>query len=142
MGGVIVIWPLKNWKKSRDENREKEYLRDLKVLESQHALLNAATETADAANVVTHTLKQRLDDAIQQFQNATRILNDALLVCDGEGVISAANPLPNRLPSHEASLSMIATPVSAMRPATMVRRLGTSRSTMKASAAVMKGTVA
>lgn len=91
-----MIWPFNDWTKAR-EKREREILRDIKVLESQHALLNAATETADAANVVTHTLKQRLEDAVHQFQSTARILNDALIICDATGAIQAFNPAAERL---------------------------------------------
>lgn len=78
--------------KKRSEQRERELTRDIKVMESQSALLTAATQTADAANVVTHRLKSRLEDSIAQFENTARIMNDALIICDLSGAIQAFNP--------------------------------------------------
>ena len=78
--------------RKRSEQRERELSRDIKVMESQSALLNAATQTADAANVVTHRLKSRLEDSIAQFENTARIMNDALIICDLSGAIQAFNP--------------------------------------------------
>ncbi len=70
--------------------REEERRR--KVVQSQMALLEAATSTADAAHHVTTRLRQHLEDAIRQFESASRIMRDALLVCDADGVIQAFNP--------------------------------------------------
>lgn len=74
-----------------------ELSRDLKVLESQRALLLAATETADAANVVTNRLRSRLEDSVAQFENTSRIMNDALVICDVSGIIQAFNPAAEQL---------------------------------------------
>lgn len=78
--------------KKRASQREHELSRDIKVMESQQALLAAATQTADAANVVTNRLKSRLEDSIAQFENTARIMNDALIICDLNGNIQAFNP--------------------------------------------------
>lgn len=77
--------------------RQHELTRDLKVLESQRALLLAATETADAANVVTNRLRSRLEDSVAQFENTSRIMNDALVICDVDGIIQAFNPAAEQL---------------------------------------------
>ena len=84
-------------KKKRDEALARELCRDIKVMESQQALLSAATQTADAANVVTNRLKSRLEDSIAQFENTARIMNDALIICDLSGAIQAFNPAAEQL---------------------------------------------
>lgn len=81
----------------RADQRERELSRDIKVMASQEALLNAATQTADAANVVTQRLKSRLEDSISQFENTARIMNDALIICDLSGRIQAFNPAAEQL---------------------------------------------
>jgi PAS domain S-box-containing protein len=91
-----MIWPF-NTRRKHDETREREILRDLKVLESQHALLEAATQTADAANIVTTSLRARLEESIAQFENTARILNDALVICDLDGHVQAFNPAAERM---------------------------------------------
>jgi PAS domain S-box-containing protein len=99
-----MIWPF-NSRRKVDDRRERDILRDLRVLESQHALLEAATQTADAANVVTNSLRARLQDSISQFENTARILNDALVICDLEGKVQAFNPAAERmfnLPARDA----------------------------------------
>lgn len=91
-----MLWPF-NTGKRRAEIRERDLMRELKVLESQRALLDAATETADAANHVTNRLKSRLEDSMAQFENTARILNDALIICDLTGEVQAFNPAAERL---------------------------------------------
>lgn len=84
-------------RKKRVIQRERELSRDIKVMESQQALLAAATQTADAANVVTQRLRSRLEDSITQFENTARIMNDALIICDLSGAIQAFNPAAEQL---------------------------------------------
>jgi PAS domain S-box-containing protein len=67
-------------------------MRDLMVLESQEALLEAAVTTADAANFVTNRLRSKLQDSVDQIESTARILNDALVICDDSGHIQAFNP--------------------------------------------------
>lgn len=81
----------KKTKKKRDD-AEKELAHQNKVLESQRALLEAATATADIAHVVTTRLKQGLEDSVRQFEATARILNDALVVCGVNGDVQAFNP--------------------------------------------------
>lgn len=83
--------------KKRADQRARELSRDIKVMSSQQALLSAATQTADAANVVTQRLKSRLEDSIAQFENTARIMNDALIICDLDGAIQAFNPAAEHL---------------------------------------------
>jgi PAS domain S-box-containing protein len=89
------------WKSRRKKALDQ--LQQIKIEESQRVLLNAATETANAAHAVTTLLKSRLDDALKQFQYTARILNDALFVCDLDGVIRASNPAARHM-FGEASL--------------------------------------
>lgn len=89
-------WPFTNNKK-QVEDRAREAIRDLKVLESQQALLEAATSTADAANFVTNRLKTKLEDSMAQLESTARILNDALVICDIDGCIQAFNPAAERM---------------------------------------------
>lgn len=60
--------------------------------ESQHALLTAATETADAAHQVTTAIRSRLDDVVRQFEATAALITDALLICDEHASIRAINP--------------------------------------------------
>jgi PAS domain S-box-containing protein len=78
-------------------------VRDAKVAASQHALMSAAVETSHMAQDVTRTMQKRMDDAIRQFIQTARIMNDALLICDPVGNIQAFNPAAQRvfgLPDH------------------------------------------
>lgn len=63
-----------------------------KVAQSQVALLEAATTTADAAHHVTNQLKKHLEESIIQFETTVRILSDGLIVCDANGTVKAFNP--------------------------------------------------
>lgn len=81
------------WKKSGKTSRKvRDAIQDLKMAESQRVLLNAATETANAAQAVTTILKARLDDSLKQFETTARIITDALIVCDYDGKIQTSNP--------------------------------------------------
>lgn len=83
--------------KNKREERARDLSRDLKVMDSQRRLLDAATQTADAANVVTHRLRSRLEDSIAQIESTARIMNDALIICDLDGAIQAFNPAAEQL---------------------------------------------
>jgi PAS domain S-box-containing protein len=83
------------FKRRRSKNAEKaerDLSQQMKIEESQRVLLLAATETANAAHAVTTTLKTRLEDSVKRFESTARILSDALLLCDPQGVIQACNP--------------------------------------------------
>ena len=84
-------WPF-TASKRKLADRAREIERDIKVLESQQALIEAATQTADAANFVTTKLKAKLDDSVAQLESTARILNDALIITDLNGRIQAFNP--------------------------------------------------
>lgn len=84
-------------RKKRLAAQQYELSRDAKVLESQRALLTAATQTADAANIVTNRLRSRLEDSVAQFENTSRIMNDALVICDVDGIIQAFNPAAEQM---------------------------------------------
>lgn len=94
----MIGWPFGAKKLANAEStKSRDVLRDLKVLESQRALLEAATSTADAANFVTTRLRQKLEDSMAQIENTARILNDALVICDLNGNIQAFNPAAERM---------------------------------------------
>lgn len=78
------------WKKNKGPSKDEENRK--KILESQKALVDAATATAEIANIVTGRLKENLEDSIRQFQLTAKILNDALIVCTDDGTIHAYNP--------------------------------------------------
>lgn len=80
------------WRRNRKEENSKDLALDVKMAESQRLLLQAATDTANAAQEVTMKLKARLDDSIKQFEETARILSDGLIVCDLSGRIQFANP--------------------------------------------------
>ena len=90
-----------NWlfgkKKEESNARVKETMRDLMLADSQQALLTAATETADMAQVVTRKLKSKLEDSMAQLESTARILNDALVICDSNGIIQAFNPAAEKM---------------------------------------------
>ncbi len=98
-------WPFSTSKK-RQANRAREVMRDLKVLESQHALLEAATQTADAANFVTNRLRSKLQDSLDQIESTARIISDALVICDAEGKIQAFNPAAEAMFSVDAKTTI------------------------------------
>jgi PAS domain S-box-containing protein len=84
-------WPFVANTRRRD-SKAREIERDLKVLESQQALLDAARQTADAASFVTNRLRSKLQDSIDQIESTARIINDALVICDIDGMVQAFNP--------------------------------------------------
>ena len=91
--------------KKKEKARLKEENNQYKIMQSQTALMHAASTTADAAHSVTASLKRHLEDSIRQFEATVRILTDALIVCDSSGNIHACNP---------AAESMFAMPSTAM----------------------------
>lgn len=78
------------WGKSSSK-KTKDAARDLKVAESQQALLESAVATADLAADVTRTMRKRMEDAIRQFESTARIMHDGLLICDLGGNVQAWN---------------------------------------------------
>jgi PAS domain S-box-containing protein len=68
-----------------------------RILASQLALIEAATSTTQMANYVTTTLKNKLDDSIEQFENTSKILYDALIITDIDGNLQAFNPAAERM---------------------------------------------
>lgn len=83
------------WKRAKTEERDLQH--QMKLQAGQRALLEAATATANAAQEVTSTLKSKLDDSVMQFESTARILNDALFLCDLDGVIRSSNPASVRM---------------------------------------------
>ncbi len=76
-------------------------LRDLKIMQSQQILLTAATSAADAANLVTTQIRSKLKDAIGQIESTSRILNDALIICDNSGKIQYTNEIATDMFAQE-----------------------------------------
>jgi len=85
-------WLFGKRKKVDSETKIREAIRDIILADSQQALLVAATETADMAQLVTRKLKSKLEDTMAQIEGTARILNDALIICDSNGKIQAFNP--------------------------------------------------
>lgn len=84
---------MKNWLKrfrGQDDTSAEEALM-AKVRDSQQALLAAATSTADAAHDVTSLLKRRLDDGIRQIEVTSKLLHDALIISNSDGIIISFN---------------------------------------------------
>ena len=59
--------------------------------------MTAAIQTSNIAQEVTRTMQKRMEDAIRQFIQTARIMNDALLICDPAGHVTAFNPAAQRL---------------------------------------------
>ena len=55
--------------------------------------MSAAVNTSLVAHEVTTILKEKLADSNKKFDVASRILHDALIICDPEGKILFANPI-------------------------------------------------
>lgn len=85
------------WGKKRRGRKERDQQLEKMMALSQHHLLTAATETANAAQDVTFRLKARLDDSLRQFENTARILNDALFLTEMNGTIQSFNPAAGRM---------------------------------------------
>lgn len=84
----------------KNKSKEKKLLElqlQLVMQESQKALLAAATSTANAAQDVTTTLRDRLDDSLRQFEHTASILNDALFLAEPSGLIQSCNPAAGRM---------------------------------------------
>lgn len=84
-------------KSSKIKAANKDAALQAKMLDSQRALLNAATETADAANDVTMLLRNKLYDTLHQIETTAKILPDALIVCDYDGNIETVNPSAEKI---------------------------------------------
>lgn len=80
----------------KKSERKAEAQRNLELAEraqqSQAALEKAASSTRDLARDVTTTLQARLDDYISQIDSISRLLTDALLMVDEQGIICSFNP--------------------------------------------------
>lgn len=76
---------------------EKERHQMVRIRESQIALIDAATSTADLAQDVTLKLKDKLDDSIRQLESTTELINDALLICYSDGLIESTNQAAERM---------------------------------------------
>jgi PAS domain S-box-containing protein len=85
------------WFRKNVADEERDSRRLAKVQESQLALLNAATSTANAAEDVTSMLKARLDDSLRQIEITAQLLSDALIVCHSDGVIDSVNSAAERI---------------------------------------------
>ncbi|CAM6053340.1 unnamed protein product [Sphagnum tenellum] len=90
---------------TRRERDKRELDSEEKVLASQQALLEAATKTADAADNITAKLRQQLDDILRQFDTTSRLISDALIICDENGRIHAFNPAAETM--FVTSLAMV-----------------------------------
>lgn len=75
--------------------KDSEQLR--RIAESQQALADAAVGTANVAQEVTMKLKQRLDDIVCQFESTARILSDALVIFDMDGILQVFNPSAEKM---------------------------------------------
>lgn len=78
--------------RTSSRTQERDAIQAKKVKDSQHALLAAATATADAAQDVTGMLRDRLDDSLRQLDITSKLLSDSLIVCSSSGVIETVNP--------------------------------------------------
>ena len=67
------------------------------ALESSDALEKAAKGTMDLAQDVTTTLQAKLDDYAEQIEQTSRILSDALLIVDINGIIESFNPAAEKM---------------------------------------------
>lgn len=85
------------WLKKKNEVNLKEEERDRRMKESQNALMMAALNTANTAQEVTNKLKMRLDDIIIQIQETTRLMSEALIMCNVLGEITTFNPAAESL---------------------------------------------
>jgi PAS domain S-box-containing protein len=85
------------WGRNNKAKAAARAVQDAKIAESKSVLLNAAVETSYMAQDVTRTMQRRMEDAIKQFIQTARILNDALLICDPTGNIQAFNPAAQRM---------------------------------------------
>lgn len=90
------LWPF-SILSDRRAKRRREALLHAELQLSQRLLIDAATEAANAAQDVTRTLRDRLDDSMRQFEGAARILHDSLLICDIDGTIQTFNPAAMRM---------------------------------------------
>ena len=90
-------WPFRAIKTPDITSNDREFVREQKVAESQRILLEAATSTAEAANYVTSHLRTKLMESMEQFEGTAKILNDALIICDENGMIQAFNPAAERM---------------------------------------------
>lgn len=85
------------WQKKTQSDDPHDLSRMEKIRESQIALINAATSTADAAHDVTTKLKARLDDSLRQLELTANLLSDALIICKSDGTIQSFNPAAQKI---------------------------------------------
>lgn len=95
------------WKnKAKKQNQVDHELTQLqKVRESQVALINAATSTADVAHDVTSIMKSRLNDSLMQLEQTAQMLGDALITCDDKGNILTLNYAAERIFGWDVALA-------------------------------------
>lgn len=83
--------------KKRKASQARDAAMSAKMQESQSALLQAATETANVANDVTVMLRDKLSDSLRQIETTANILPDALLICSESGIIETINPAAEKI---------------------------------------------
>jgi PAS domain S-box-containing protein len=86
----------------KTKKRQKEALTAAKMAESQLTLIQAATDTAEAARDVAASLKSKIDDAFTQLENTARIINDALFLCSEDGSIVTSNTAATAMFGYDA----------------------------------------
>lgn len=97
------MFNFKSWFATKQSELDRDAERLRKVKESQHALLSAATQTADAAQDVTSKLRSRLDDSLRQIEITSNLLSDALIICKATGVIESFNTAAEQIFGWKAS---------------------------------------
>jgi PAS domain S-box-containing protein len=103
-----------SWFTGRQKKRDRidaEAALHQRVEDSQRALIEAATMTADVAQSVTITMKRKLEDSVRLFEATVAMLSDALLICDEEGRVQAVNPAAEAMFASSAK-SLIGLPVT------------------------------
>lgn len=94
-----MVWPFQS-RKVTDEScaaSDKDRALSQRLHDSHNSLLTAATSAANVAQNITGMLREHLTDSIRQFDAAARIMTDAMIICDANGLIMAFNPAAEKI---------------------------------------------
>lgn len=77
------------WKSKRDKTKTKELFEQAE--KSQSELIKAAKDTLNLSKDLTGTLQAKLEDYASQIDSTSRLLSDALVLVNDEGIINSFN---------------------------------------------------
>lgn len=84
------------FRKSQSKKQKQADIRSA-ALESQTAMVEAASDTMQLAQDVTIGLQSKIEDYVSQIESTSKMLSDALLLVNSHGIIESFNPAAEKI---------------------------------------------